>query len=224
MARVCVFDVNETLLDLRGLDAAFERAFGDGAVRQQWFQQLLQSTLVSIATDVYSDFGTLGRAALAMTAERRGVTLSEGQQREILGGIRTLPPHPEARRSLERLRDAGVRLASLTNSTLQVAEAQLQHAGLRDLFEQVLSADTAGRLKPHRDPYLHAARSLGVEPAQVRLVAAHAWDVTGAIRAGCAAAFVTRPNMVLDPAGERPDVVGADLAEVAERILAVEQP
>jgi 2-haloacid dehalogenase len=56
----------------------------------------------------------------------------------------------------------------------------------------------------------------------VRLVAAHAWDVAGAAGAGCATAFVARPGKVLDPLVERPEVVGADLAEVADAILAVE--
>ena len=67
-----------------------------------------------------------------------------------------------------------------------------------------------------------AARSLGVEVGDVRLIAAHAWDVAGALRAGCAAAFVARPGMVLDPLVGRPDVVGADLAEVADKILDLE--
>ena len=220
MPPVIVFDVNETLLDLRAMDPAFERAFGDRSVRQQWFQQLLSSAMVSIITDAYSDFGTLGRAALQMTAERRGVQLSDEDQQRILGTIRELPPHPEVRRALERLRDAGLRLATLTNSTLPVVEAQIQHAGLRDLFDQVLSADTARRLKPHRAAYAMAAEQLGVPIGEVRLVAAHAWDVAGALRAGCAAAFVRRSGMVLDPLAPRPDVIGRDLAEVAEQILA----
>src|SRR5919202_366620 len=199
MPLVIVFDVNETLLDLRAMDPAFERAFGDRSVRQQWFQQLLSSAMVSIITDAYSDFGTLGRAALQMTAERRGMQLSEDEQQRILGTIRELPPHPEVRPALERLRAAGLRLATLTNSTLPVAEAQMQHAGLRDLFDQVLSADTAKRLKPHRAAYEMAAQQLGVPIGEVRLVAAHAWDVVGALRAGCPAAFVARPGMVVDP-------------------------
>ena len=57
---------------------------------------------------------------------------------------------------------------------------------------------------------------------QVRLVAAHAWDVAGAQRAGCAAAFVARPGMVLDPLAPVPDVVGPDLLAVADGILARE--
>lgn len=221
--RVLVFDVIETLLDLQALDPAFELVFRDRSVREQWFQQMLQSAFVSTVTDTYRDFGQLGRAALEMTAKRHGVDLSPDQQQHILGMIRQLPPHPDVIDGLSRLRDAGFRMAALSNSTVEAAEAQLQHAGLRDFFEQALSADMARRLKPAREAYHMAAQRLGVDPAEIRLIAVHAWDVTGAIRAGCAAAFVARPNMVLDPAGEQPDVVGADMREVAELIVAREQ-
>jgi 2-haloacid dehalogenase len=148
------------------------------------------------------------------------VEISDDDRQEILGGLRDLPPHPEVPESLDRLREAGFRLATLTNSTQEVAEAQIQNAGLADRFEQVLSADTANRLKPAPAPYRMAARALGVPDREVRLVAAHAWDVAGALRAGCAAAFVARQPF--DPLVERPDVVGADLSEVADAIIAAE--
>jgi 2-haloacid dehalogenase len=222
MARVCVFDVNETLLDLRALDPHFEQVFGDTGVRRAWFLQLLQSALVATVTGAYSNFGEVGGAALEMVAERKGVDLSDEDRQKILGGMRELPPHPEVAESLGRLRDAGLRLATLTNSTRQVAEAQMESSGLRDYFEQILSADDVKRLKPAPEPYRMAAESLEVEVEGVRLVAAHAWDVAGALRAGCAAAFVARPGMVLDPLVESPDVVGADLSQVADRILQME--
>jgi 2-haloacid dehalogenase len=222
LARICVFDVNETLLDLGALDPHFERIFGDAGVRRAWFGQLLQSALVATVTDTYSEFGAIGGAALQMTAELQGVTLSDEDKLQILAGMRELPPHPEVAESLSRLREAGLRLATLTNSTQQVAEAQMENSGLRGYFEQLLSADTVRRLKPAPEPYRMAAQTLGVDVGEIRLVAAHAWDVAGALRAGCAAAFVARPGMVLDPLVERPDVVGADLREVADRILEVE--
>ena len=50
--------------------------------------------------------------------------------------------------------------------------------------------------------------SQGLEPGQVRLVAAHDWDVTDALRAGCAVVFVTRPDQVMNPFGPQPDVRG----------------
>jgi 2-haloacid dehalogenase len=222
VARICVFDVNETLLDLGALDPHFGRIFGDAGVRRAWFGQLLQSALVATVTDAYSDFGAIGGAALERTAERQGVTLSDEDKRQILGGMRELPPHPEVAESLSRLRDAGLRLATLTNSAQRVAEAQMENSGLRDYFEHLLSADAVRRLKPAPEPYRMAAGSLGVAVGEIRLVAAHAWDVAGAFRAGCAAAFVARPGMVLDPLVQRPDVVGADLREVADQILEVE--
>ena len=194
MGRVQVFDVNETLLDLAGLDPHFERIFGDHAM-----------------------------AALVMTAERAGVPLADDDKKAVAAQLRQLPAHPEVDGALRRLRDAGVRLAALTNSTEEVARAQLEHAGLIDTFELVLSADTVGRLKPAPEPYRMAAERLGVAVDQMRLIAAHAWDVAGAARAGCATAFVARPGKVLDPLVERPEIVGADLTEVADAILAADQ-
>ena len=217
--RICVFDVNETLLDLQALDAQFARVFGDANVRRDWFTQMLQNAFVSTITGPYRNFGQLGAAALDMMAARRGVTLTEEDQQAILGEMRRLPPHPETREALARLQQAGLRLVTLTNSTAQVAEAQIAHAGLSGYFEQLFSADAVQRLKPAPEPYRMVADRLGVGIGDLRLIAAHAWDIAGALRAGCAAAFVARPGMVLDPVVQRPDIVGADLLEVAERIL-----
>ncbi|HUG83630.1 MAG TPA: haloacid dehalogenase type II [Euzebya sp.] len=218
-ARVLVFDVNETLLDLSALDPAFAGLFGDPAARREWFAQVLQSAMVSVATGVHRDFGTIGRAALMMTAARHDLVLRPEEAQAVLDGMRRLPPHPEVLGALTRLRDAGLRLATLTNSPPATAEAQLANAGLTDLFEARLSVEGAGVLKPAPQVYAYAADQLGVVPSGIRLVAAHAWDVTGAIRAGCAAAFVARPGMVLDPSGEEPDIIGADLDVVTDLIL-----
>lgn len=54
MPRICVFDVNETLLDLQALDPHFQRAFGDATIRQAWFAQLLQSAFISM---IIGDYG-----------------------------------------------------------------------------------------------------------------------------------------------------------------------
>jgi 2-haloacid dehalogenase len=224
MARVQVFDVNETLLDLAALDPHFQRVFGDARVRQVWFAQLIQSALVATVTGAYRPFGQIALAALQMTAGQAGVELADADRDAIAAQLRQLPAHPEVPAALRRLQEAGLRLAALTNSTEEVARAQLEHAGLIDRFEQVLSADTVRRLKPAPEPYRHAAERLGLPVGQVRLVAAHAWDVAGAARAGCATAFVARPGKVLDPLVEPPpEIVGADLAEVADRILTLDR-
>ena len=220
MAPVCVFDVNETLLDLAALDGEFQRLFGDPGLRVSWFGQLLQSAMVATITGRYTDFGAVGRAALEMTAARLDVELSDDDRDSVVGGMTRLPAHPEVPGALRRLGEGGLRLAALTNSTERVATAQLEHAGIIGSFEAVLSADAVRRLKPAPEPYRMAAGRLGVDPSEVLLVAAHAWDVAGALAAGCQAAFVARPGKVLDPLADPPELVVADLDELADRLLA----
>jgi len=220
--RVIVFDVNETLLDLRALRPQFERVFGDGDALYRWFGQVLQSTLLSVVTGPYSDFSKVGRSALEMVAARNGVALSEADARAILGGMRTLPPHPDVLPAMQRLKDAGFRLAALTNSPPALADAQLTNSGVAPHLDRILSVDAVHRLKPAAEVYRHAADSFGVAPVEMRMVAAHSWDVAGAMRAGCKAAFVARPGMVLDPLFEPPDIVGSDLEAVAERIITID--
>jgi 2-haloacid dehalogenase len=215
---VLAFDVNETLLDLRALDAPFAAAFGDAALRPQWFALMLQVAFVGGLTGSYVDFTTAQRTALAMLATRQKVTVSPQQADAIVNGMRTLPPHPEVRAAMDRLR-ARFRLVALTNSPKDVAEAQMRNSGLRDLLEAVHSADEMRRLKPAPEPYRMVAERAGVPIGDVRLIAAHGWDIAGALAAGGRAAFVARPGAILYPFGPQPDVIAPDLAGVADALL-----
>ncbi len=220
MSHVIVFDVNETLLDLHALDPHFERVFGSATIRRQWFAQVLQSALVATLLNEYHDFGTVAGAALDMTAARQNVALAAEDRTQILSAIRTLSPHPDVRPNLERLQAAGFRLAALTNSPPHVAEAQLTNAGIRDFFEQALSVDELKMYKPVAAVYHMAAAKLGVAAGGMRLVAAHDWDVAGALKAGYAAAFIARPGVAYSPLLPQPDIIGADLHAVTDQILA----
>jgi len=101
-------------------------------------------------------------------------------------------------------------------------QQQLANAGLATFFDRSFSVDTVRRFKPAAEAYRSVADSLGVPMDRLRLVAAHAWDVVGALRAGCAAAFVARPGKVLYPLGPKPDITGPDLRSVAKLIVTAE--
>lgn len=73
------------------------------------------------------------------------------------------------------------------------------------------------------EPYRLAAERWGIDPADLRMIAAHDWDVWGAMRAGCAAAYVARddgPFLI----GSPPDIVEPDLGRVADAILRLDRP
>jgi 2-haloacid dehalogenase len=218
MVEILLFDVNETLLELRALRPHFERTFGDGQVMGEWFGLMLRLSLVATVTRTYRPFDVLGKDALVTTARKRGVDLGPAAIDTILGDMLRLPPHPDVIPALTQLREAGFRMATLTNSAPPALRAQLAHAGLDDFFERQFSVDAVQLFKPAPETYRYAAEQLGVAIGNVRLIAAHDWDVTGAIRAGARAAFVARKGMVLGGTAEAPDMIGPDLLAIAGQL------
>ena len=223
MAKALVFDVMETLLDLRPLRDPFAQAFGDPTALGEWFARLLHGSLVATVTQTYEEFGAIGGRTLEAMASRRGLELSREDRDAIMGTMRELPAHPEVPDALAQVRAAGFPMATLTNSSQQMARTQLEHAGIVHQFDEVLSVEVVRRYKPAPEPYIMAAKTLGVRPDEMRLVAAHDWDVWGAARAGCATAFVARHDAPF-AVGKPPDILGPDLAVVAEAILRVDEP
>jgi 2-haloacid dehalogenase len=216
---ILVFDMNETLLDLAALDPQFERYLGSASFRREWFAHLLQMAFVSTITQSYQDFGGLARAALDVVEKRHGISLSSDARSGIFETVRNLPPHPDVADGLQRLHQGGVRMVALTNSPPAVVEHQLAKAGIRIYFEQVFSVDAVRCYKPAPQPYEMVAKELGVETKSLLMVAAHSWDIAGAMHAGFRAAFIARPGQVLDALAPKPDYVAADLRELADLIL-----
>lgn len=218
MYSAIVFDVNETLLDLKALDPAFESHFGSGNLRKEWFNEVLKLAFISTIVANYSDFGVIGHAALEVLEKRYRKPCTEGQRKNILSIMRKLPPHADVPEGLETLKSQGFRLVALTNSTASTAEAQLTHAGIRGFFQFVFSADTVKRLKPAPEPYQMVVTSLGLPANSLLMVAAHSWDIAGAIRAGLSGAFIGRLGQILDALTPKPAFVASDLADLARQI------
>jgi 2-haloacid dehalogenase len=135
---------------------------------------------------------------------------------DALGLLGSMPAFIEAPAAMERLRGAGLRLAVLTQSAPEAADAVLRFAGLRDRLELVVSVAEAGAFKPDPRPYRLAVERTGAAADEVALVAAHWWDVTGAKAAGLRTGWVARRDLVMPDSVPAPDVSGRDLAEVAE--------
>ena len=222
MARVLVFDVNETLLDLRVLDPIFERIFGDAAVRRQWFGLVLRNAMTSTIVGEHHDFVTVGAGCLDMVADQYDVKLRQSDRDAIRETMAALPPHDDVLRNLNRLQEAGFRMAALTNSPPHAATRQLTNAKIASLLEKIMTVEAVGKFKPAREVYESAAATLGVATSEMRMVAAHDWDIAGAMAAGCADAYLLRPGMVHNPLYPAPDIEEPDFDRLTDRILSVE--
>ena len=217
--KVLLFDVNETLLDLAPLKVSIRSALGGrDELVPLWFTSLLHHSLVATVSDRYRDFHEIGAAVLQMVAASHGIELSADLARRTLAPMAWLPAYADVRPALKRLGQMGYRLAVLSNSSQAMLESQLTHAGLGGYFEALLSVETVAFFKPHPHTYRWAARRMGVEVHECLLVAAHGWDVAGALWAGSRAAFLQRPGKQEYLLAEAPECRVTTLTQLADRL------
>jgi 2-haloacid dehalogenase len=215
-----VFDVNETLLDLRTMEPTFERIFGDSSAMRLWFDDLIPYSAALTVAGCYVPFTDIGSAVMKMLADTRGIRIGEADRKELTEKFSTMPPYQEVPGALRKLRDAGFRLFTLTDNLLEVQTRQLEHGGIVDLFERRFSADGVRHHKPSREAYGHVEKELGVRPSQLCLITCHTWDTLGAVAAGWQAALVRRVGNDVLGVGPQPQIVGDDLNGVADQLIA----
>jgi 2-haloacid dehalogenase len=218
---ICVFDVNETLLDIEFLAPLFQRLFGDGKVLREWFGQLILYSNAITLSGPYMTFFTLGQGVLKMLGSIRNVSIQQADIEELRMRMLTMPAHPDVPAGLKQLKDAGFRLVTLTNSPPDPQTSPLKNAGIDGWFEKSFSIDRVRRFKPAPQVYHMVAEELDVPPAAICLVAAHVWDTIGAQSIGCSAALITRPgNAPLPVHGlPQPQAVAPDLPGLATQLI-----
>ncbi|WP_028648034.1 haloacid dehalogenase type II [Nocardiopsis sp. CNT312] len=210
------FDVLETLVDLDPLRARLEEIGQPGRLLEPWFMRFQRDSMALALTGDFGEFGSVARQALRTDT---GHTASEEAINHVLEGFSRLPAHPDAEPALRRLSEAGLGVGCLTVGSTENTAYCLEQAGLTRYVDRVVTAERVGTWKPAPSVYRAAAEELGTPPGAMALVAVHAWDCHGAKRAGCLAGWCARLEGRYGDVFTAPDVTGADLVQVAERLL-----
>jgi 2-haloacid dehalogenase len=224
---VLVFDVNETLIDFESMNPLFEKIFGDKRVMREWLGHLIMYSMTVTLSGLYEGFFTLGQGLLKMVGDIHGVRVSDADIEEIRQAMLTMPAHPDVEEGLTRMKDAGFRLVTLTNSPSNPqGESPLEHAGLAHFFERQFTIETVRAYKPAQQAYHLVAQELNVPPSTCFMVAAHVWDTVGAQSAGYTAGLVTRPGNAPLPVASlpQPNLVAPDLPALAGQLIRVWRP
>jgi 2-haloacid dehalogenase len=217
---VAFLDVNDTLSDLDLLRERFEYVGAQPQLLETWFASTLRDGIALAASGDYADFIEVGREVLRMllSAETElRLPLDEAVD-EIVSALPALPVRADVAPGLRRLRDTGVRVATLTNGSAANAEGLLGRAGLSELVDQDLDVSGARRWKPHPAPYAHACRVLDVSPRDAVLIAAHPWDIHGAKRAGMRGAWLNRRGGPYPDVFAAPDATAQDLPSLVDQL------
>jgi putative hydrolase of the HAD superfamily len=127
-------------------------------------------------------------------------------------------PFPDAVETVRWLRDAGCRLALLTNGAAGAQRSKIERFGLEDLFDTILIEGELGFGKPDPRVYARALADLAVEPNDAWMVGDNPeWDVAAPQRQGIFGIWVDRWERGLHPSAEVvPDRVIRRLRELRD--------
>lgn len=93
--------------------------------------------------------------------------------------------YPGVLEGLEAMKQAGFRLACITNKAERFTTPLLEAMGLASFFEVVISGDTLSAKKPDPLPLQHVAERFGVPVERMLLIGDSLNDVQAARAAGC---------------------------------------
>ena len=190
MPHALVFDVMGTLFELAPLRERLQAIGASGASLEAWFGRLLHTATSLTLAGEFRPFAAIAEASLRTTLAQQD--LDENQAGDVLKGLAELPPYDDAEEALSRAHAAGLEVAVLTNGGEANTRKLLESARLDQYVDAFISVDEVRAYKPAPAPYRHAAERLGVDVAEVVLIAAHGWDVVGARNAGLQAIWVDR--------------------------------
>jgi 2-haloacid dehalogenase len=211
-----VFDIIGTCFSLDKPRQALARLGAPAPALELWFAQSLRDSFAFSHAGGYAPLKEVLAAELARSARQLGLQASEDDLRSVLRTFAELDPRPDLADALAVLGDRGWQLVALTMGAAQSTRDLLEQAGVADRFDAVLSCDSISVTKPNQAVYQLALERSG---AETWMVAAHAWDIAGASRAGLKTAFVTSVEGSYLDVYPKPDVVAASLLEAAHAMV-----
>jgi 2-haloacid dehalogenase len=191
--QACVFDAYGTLFDFASAARSCRDELGDDFEKLTvlWRDKQLQYTWLRAGQERHADFWQVTGDALDFALETLALQ-KDGLRERLMSLYLALDAFPEVPVQLGRLKDAGLRLAILSNGTPRMLEAVVRNAGLDGLFDAVLSVEDVGIYKPSRKVYQLAVDRLGLPASSLCFLSSNAWDAYAASAFGMQVVWCNR--------------------------------
>jgi len=216
--KVVAFDAF-ALFDGRSVFAAVEKMFpGRGAeLSLAWRTSQFEYTWLRNSMGKYDNFWNVTRSALRHAARASDIAMNDAQSNELMQSYLNLRPWPDAVRTLEQLKEANIKLAILSNFTLDMMRHCVASSGLIGKLDALLSTDEVGFFKPAPLAYRMATTAFDVAKPEVLFVAFGGWDAVGAKAYGYRTYWANRGSTAIEDMDYQPDTNSASL----DRLVAV---
>lgn len=224
MAVTLGFDVYGTLIDTAGIAARLRTHVGERASEFSsfWRAKQLEYAFRRGLMQNYRDFSVCTRQALDYTCLLFKAPIDEAAKAALMDSYRSLPPYPDARDGLAKLKGSGLRLFAFSMGRASDVQGLLEQADLAQYFHGSVTLEEAQMFKPSPAAYSYFLRRAGTTGAQAWLVSGNPFDVIGAVSAGMSGAWVKRsPDAVLDPWEIEPTLIVETLPALNDALLRI---
>jgi 2-haloacid dehalogenase len=210
------------VFDPRPVFALAEHLFpGKGAeLSNEWRIRQFDYTWLRTIAKEYRDFWQVTEDALVFAAKRLNLDLGREQRTQLMGAYLKLTTWPDAAPALRALKDAGMRLAFLSNFTAEMLAAGIRNSGLEGVFEHVLSTDRLKTYKPDPRAYQMGLDAFGLKREEILFAPFAGWDAAGAKWFGYPTFWVNRLDLPAEELGVTPDGTGGNLTDLVRYVRA----
>jgi len=177
---------------------------------------LLRDAFALSASGVFHTFPDIAKGTLAVLLHSLGREADETMLKEILGVFPQLPAHSDVKPALEQVRHSDCQAVLLSNGSRANTEKLVGDNGIEHLVDDIISVDDFNIWKPQTELYRQAALKHSCAPENALLIAAHAWDVHGAIRAGFHGIWIQRHESLYHPLMGSPDEQVTNLVDAVD--------
>ena len=221
MTTTLAFDVYGTLIDPFDVSTKLSEYVGDNASQfaQIWRDKQLEYLFRRGLMREYRDFSTCTGQALIFTDERLRTNLSAEAKDMLMSKYRLLPACPAVPKALQQLKAKNCRMYAFSNGQPDDLEHLLEHAGLSEHLDGIVSVHEVQSYKPDPVVYKHFLDSTNATASDTWLVSGNPFDIIGAYAAGWQTAWVKRdPAAVFDPWDIEPTVTVVELTQLVDAL------
>ncbi|OCX54478.1 haloacid dehalogenase, type II [Mucilaginibacter sp. PPCGB 2223] len=179
-----------------------------------WRTKQFEYTWLRNQLGAYTDFFTVTRDALVFATKTLKIDPDEQKKQQLMQAYLNLRAWPDVAGALKILKNAGIKLALLSNFTDVMMQKGIENSNLQGVFDQVLSTDKVKKFKPDPRAYQMAIDGFKLSKRDMLFVPFAGWDMAGGKQFGYTTFWLNRQGAVAEELAVKADAEGKGMGDL----------
>ncbi len=212
--KVCAFDAYGTCFDINSAAQNLAQEIGKNwlAFSTTWRTVQLEYTWLRSLMKKHVDFWRITQDSLDFAMKTHKI--NQSYRERLLQLYKKLSPYPELNTCLNDLKKKNIKTCILSNGSPSLLDELTTHAGVKNLFDDIISIEEVGVYKPDPKVYELVTKKYNCKANEVCFMSSNTWDVVGGGVFGYQSVWVDRFNKTFDKLDYQPKIIIKDLSQL----------